>query len=144
MAFLEKMKEYLDKGVEVSKDALSKAGDAVQNFSEKSVTKIETHQLQSRQNKEYRALGLAVYQFFEDNPSGCLSSTDGSISGIIQEIERLAKEIKVREETLKEDDNVKSSNDEKTRSTDNSTESTTQAENKDTENVSDVEFVKVD
>lgn len=129
MAFLEKMKEYLDKGVEVSKDALSKAGDAVQDFSEKSVTKIETRQLQSRQSKEYRALGLAVYQFFEENPSGNLSATDSSISGFIQEIQRLSKEIERREEALKSESKDKTST--------NST-----SEKKD--EASDVEFTKMD
>ena len=101
MAFLDKMKEYLDKGVEVSKEALTKAGDAVQDFSDKSVTKIESHQLVSRQNKEYRALGLAVRQFFETNPSDTLSADNSSISGILQEIYRLDKEIAQREENLK-------------------------------------------
>ena len=101
MAFLDKMKEYLDKGVEVSKEALSKAGDAVQDFSDKSVTKIETHQLISRQNKEYRALGQAVLKFFEENPSASLSADNSLISGIMAEIQRLEKEIVQREESLK-------------------------------------------
>ena len=101
MAFLDKMKEYLDKGVEVSKEALSKAGDAVQDFSDKSVTKIETHQLISRQNKEYRALGQAVLKFFEENPSATLSADNSLISGIMAEIQRLEKEIVQREESLK-------------------------------------------
>ena len=102
MAFLDKMKEYLDKGVEVSKEALSKAGDAVQDFSDKSVTKIETHQLISRQNKEYRALGQAVLKFFEENPSATLSADNSLISGIMEEIQRLEKEIVQREESLKD------------------------------------------
>lgn len=101
MAFIDKMKEYLDKGVEVSKEALTKAGDVVQDLSDKGVTKIETHQLVSRQNKEYRALGQAVCQFFEDTPSGSLSAQDSSIAGIIAEIQRLDKEIAQREESLK-------------------------------------------
>ena len=101
MAFLDKMKEYLDKGVEVSKEALSKAGDAVQDFSDKSVTKIETHQLISRQNKEYRALGQAVLKFFEENPSASLSADNSLISGIMAEIQRLEKEIVQREASLK-------------------------------------------
>ena len=101
MAFLDKMKEYLDKGVEVSKEALSKAGDVVQDFSDKSVTKIETHQLISRQNKEYRALGQAVLKFFEENPSASLSADNSLISGIMAEIQRLEKEIVQREESLK-------------------------------------------
>lgn len=101
MAFIDKMKEYLDKGVEVSKEALTKAGDVVQDLSDKGVTKIETHQLVSRQNKEYSALGQAVCQFFEDTPSGSLSAQDSSIAGIIAEIQRLDKEIAQREESLK-------------------------------------------
>lgn len=101
MAFIDKMKEYLDKGVEVSKEALTKAGDVVQDLSDKGVTKIETHQLVSRQNKEYRALGQAVRQFFEDNPSGSLTAQDSRIAGIITEIQRLDKEIDLREESLK-------------------------------------------
>lgn len=101
MAFLDKMKEYLDKGVEVSKDALSKAGDAVQDFSDKSVTKIEARQLVSRRNREVRALGQAVRQFFEENPAASLSADNGAICGILQEIDRLEKEIADREESLK-------------------------------------------
>lgn len=101
MAFLDKMKEYLDKGVEVSKEALAKAGDVVQDFSDKSVTKIEAHQLVSRQNKEYRSLGQAVLKFFEENPDSSLSADNSAINGIIQEIQRLEKEIILREESLK-------------------------------------------
>ena len=37
MAFVDKVKDFMDKGVEVSKTALTKAGEAVQDFSEKSV-----------------------------------------------------------------------------------------------------------
>ena len=81
MAFLDKMKEYLDKGVEVSKEALAKAGDVVQDFSDKSVTKIEAHQLVSRQNKEYRSLGQAVLKFFEENPDSSLSADNSAING---------------------------------------------------------------
>jgi malonyl CoA-acyl carrier protein transacylase len=101
MAFLDKMKEYLDKGVEVSKEALSKAGEAVQDFSDKSVTKIESHQLVSRQNKEYRLLGQAVEKFFAENPGASLSADHSVISGILEEIKRLEKEIAQREEILK-------------------------------------------
>ena len=41
MAFIDKMKDYFSKGVEVSKDAFSKAGDAVQDLGDKSVLMIE-------------------------------------------------------------------------------------------------------
>ena len=128
MAFLDKMKEYLDKGVEVSKEALSKAGDAVQDFSDKSVTKIETHQLISRQNKEYRALGQAVLKFFEENPSASLSADNSLISGIMAEIQRLEKEIVQREESLKakeqDDSTASAQEDDETASKDTSVRDT--------------------
>lgn len=117
MAFLEKMKEYLDKGVEVSKEALSKAGDVVQDFSDKSVTKIESHQLVSRQNKEYRALGQAVQKFFEENPTATLSADNSAISGIMDEIKRLEKEIAQREESLKSWEHSDTASSEETAST---------------------------
>lgn len=117
MAFLEKMKEYLDKGVEVSKEALSKAGDVVQDFSDKSVTKIESHQLVSRQNKEYRALGQAVQKFFEENPTATLSADNSAISGIMAEIKRLEKEIAQREESLKSWEHSDTASSEETAST---------------------------
>lgn len=144
MAFLDKMKEYLDKGVEVSKDALSKAGDAVQDFSEKSVTKIETRQLQSRQNKEYRALGLAVYQFFEENSSGSLSSTDSRIAGFIQEIQRLTKEIERREEALKSESKDKASSTKNSEDTNSFSASSPDATSDEKDDVTDAEFTKMD
>lgn len=101
MDILDKVKEYLDKGMEVSKEALSKAGDAVQDFSDKSVTRIEARQLASRRDKEFRSLGQAVCQLFRDDPATRLAADDSRISGILQEIQRLDKEIERREESLR-------------------------------------------
>lgn len=101
MDILDKVKEYLDKGMEVSKEALSKAGDAVQDFSDKSVTRIEVRQLASRRSKEYRSLGQVVCQLFRDDPAASLAADDSRISGILQEIRRLDKEIERREESLR-------------------------------------------
>lgn len=101
MDILDKVKEYLDKGMEVSKEALSKAGDAVQDFSDKSVTRIEARQLASRRSKEYRSLGQVVCQLFRDDTAARLACDDSRISGILQEIQRLDKEIERREESLR-------------------------------------------
>lgn len=155
MAFLDKMKVYLDKGVEVSKEALSKgvevskealskAGEAVQDFSDKSVTKIEAHQLVSRQNKEYRALGLAVQKFFEENPSGTLTRDNSLIQGILQEIARLEKEIAEREESLEKAKDEKSNKTDSVTSS-SSTSSFTAADAsgfEDSSDATDAEFTK--
>ena len=51
MAFIDKVKDFMDKGVEVSKTAITKAGDAVQDFSEKSVIRIDIKKLESKLEK---------------------------------------------------------------------------------------------
>lgn len=102
MAFLDKMKEYFDKGLEVSKDAISKAGDAVQDFGDKSVVRIEIKQLESKLNKEYASLGTQVFGLYKADQSSPLSFDNGQISGIIAEIQRLTDEIDARKAALSE------------------------------------------
>lgn len=48
---------FLDKGVEASKKGIKSAGDAISDFGDKSVTKIENTQLKSKIEKIYRDLG---------------------------------------------------------------------------------------
>ncbi len=103
MAFLEKMKEYFDKGIEVSKDAISKASDAVQDFGDKSVVKIEIKQLESKLNKEYLSLGTQVYNLYLQNKDEPLKYDNAFVSGVIAEITRLTEEIEARKNSLNEE-----------------------------------------
>lgn len=103
MAFLDKVKEYFDKGIEVSKDALSKAGDAVQDFGDKSVVRIEIKQLESKLNKEYSSLGTQVYNLYSANKDEPLRFDDAHISGVLDEIQRLLNEIDARRNALQDD-----------------------------------------
>lgn len=48
MAFKENFQKYLEKGVQVSKEAWTKAESAVTKFGDESVLKIEKTQLQSK------------------------------------------------------------------------------------------------
>lgn len=100
MALMEKMKEYLEKSVEASKDAFSKAGDAVQDFGDKSVLKIEIKQINSRLNREYRSLGTQIYRLYSENHETEIAFSDARISGILEEIGRLQDEISRRETAL--------------------------------------------
>ncbi len=104
MALLDKMKEYLDKGIEVSKEAFSKAGDAVQDFGDKSVVRIEIKQLESKLNKEYASLGTQVFNLSVISNEKSLSFDDPHVSGIIAEIHRLIDEIDARKHELSRDD----------------------------------------
>ncbi|MBR5866798.1 MAG: hypothetical protein IKZ04_02695 [Spirochaetaceae bacterium] len=107
MAFLEKMKEYFDKGIEVSKDAITKASGAVQDFGDKSVVKIEIKQLESKLNKEYISLGNQVYNLYLQNKDEPLSYDNAYVSGVLAEITRLTQEIEARKNSLKETEEEK-------------------------------------
>jgi hypothetical protein len=94
--FLDKMKGYINKGVEVSKDALSKAGEKAQDLGEKGILKLEISQLENKAEKEFTSLGKKVYELFIIDRQSALSVDDGQISGIICEITRLKNEVSKR------------------------------------------------
>ncbi|MCI5665264.1 MAG: hypothetical protein MR353_00685, partial [Spirochaetia bacterium] len=56
----QKIKDFLSKSAEVSKNAFSKATDAVQKFSDKSVLKIQIQNQKSARSKKYTELGELV------------------------------------------------------------------------------------
>ena len=55
--FITKAKELFDRGISASKKAFGVAGEAVQDFSDKSVTTIEKKQLEAKVKKQYTLLG---------------------------------------------------------------------------------------
>lgn len=108
---MDKMKEYIDKGIEVSRDvfskgvdlskkALSKAGDAVQDFGDKSVIRMERHQAEQRRQELVRELGGIAVDCFIKNAKTALDASDEKVAEIIKEIVRLNGEIERRNEVL--------------------------------------------
>lgn len=85
--FVDKMKTYLDKGVEVSKDTLGKAGNAVQEFGNISVSKVEQMQAEQKLKQEYLEFGKSCYQLLRKNNS--ISSTDTKVKENLSTIENL-------------------------------------------------------
>jgi lambda repressor-like predicted transcriptional regulator len=97
MAFdRETVKSYVDKGVEVSRDALTKAGAAVKDWSDKGVVQLELAQLKTRLKKNYEKLGQQVYEALSVQPQTTLTSEDALIAGFLTEITRLRSEIDKR------------------------------------------------
>lgn len=96
MDFFDKMKDFMDKGIEVSKEALIKAGSKVQDLGDKSVTKIETVQLEHKLEKEFSLLGLQVWDVLCQQNESSIQVSDARISGIVEEISRLKKELDKR------------------------------------------------
>ncbi|MBQ0166327.1 MAG: hypothetical protein KBT02_04360 [Treponema sp.] len=101
--FLERMKEYLDKGVEVSREAVKTAGVKVQNLGDKSMTLIEVKQLENRIQQELQKLGLLVYDIFKDDAEKKIASDDEVIKKCLNDISYLNKEIDKRNAQLGKD-----------------------------------------
>jgi hypothetical protein len=98
--FIDKMKEYLDKGVEISKDALSKAGEKVVDFSGKSVVRIEISQLESKAQKELLALGTLLYEKLSIKGASSVEKTEPEISSALAIIDKLRAEIEAKKAEL--------------------------------------------
>ena len=57
-----KVKEIFSRSTQASKEALEKAGDKVQDFTDKSVTKIEIRKLETQRDCKYEEMGLKLSQ----------------------------------------------------------------------------------
>lgn len=93
----QKIKEFFVKSAEVSKNALSKAGVAVQKFSDKSVLKIQIQNQKSARSKKYTELGELTSELLckKGADIGNLSAiaTSEDCAAILENIKKIQKEI---------------------------------------------------
>lgn len=101
MAFKDDMKNAMDKGINASKVALTKAGTAIHNFSDQSVLRIEKAQFESKFKHSITDLGLLVYKSFVDEGKESISVTDEEIVKLLTEMKEYKTEIAQREDVLK-------------------------------------------
>ena len=101
MDFMSRMKQTLDKSVEVSKDFLGKAGDAAKDLGEKGVLRLEIRELEGRAKKEFSKLGQLTYQTFVKEEKASITSKNQELTAILEEIRHIEAEIDKREEQLK-------------------------------------------
>lgn len=104
MAFIDKVKDFMDKGVEVSKTALTKAGDAVQDFSEKSVIRIDIKKLESKLEKLINELGSYVFDKFNSENVESVYASEEKIALIIKNINEVKNQIASKTEELEKKD----------------------------------------
>ena len=104
MAFIDKVKDFMDKGVEVSKTALTKAGDAVQDFSEKSVIRIDIKKLESKLEKLINELGSNVFDKFNSENAESVYASEEKIASIIKNINEVKNQIASKTEELEKKD----------------------------------------
>ena len=97
-----KLKDLFSKGTKASKEALEKAGDKVQDFTDKSVTKIEIHNLEPKRDCKYEEMGLKLSQMLLEGASITSSNADDIkiLNDIQEEIKNLAEQIKNKENEL--------------------------------------------
>ena len=97
-----KVSDLFTRGRLASKEAFEKAGDKVQDFTDKSVTKIEIHKLETRRDCKYEEMGLKLSQMLLQGASiTCENVEDIKILNDIQEeIKTLAEQISEKEREL--------------------------------------------
>ena len=97
-----KVKEMFSRGTQASKEALEKAGDKVQDFTDKSVTKIEIHKLETKRDCKYEEMGLKLSQMLLQGASiTCENVEDIKIlTDIQEEIKNLSDQIREKENEL--------------------------------------------
>lgn len=99
MGVEEKLRGFLSKSAEVSKNVFSKAGDAVQEFSDKSVLKIDKMKLENQKTKKMADLGDLVYTLLQDENTTITLNTD-KVKDLISEINKIESEIAEKTELL--------------------------------------------
>ena len=97
-----KVKEMFSRGTKASKEALEKAGDKVQDFTDKSVTRIEIHKIETKRDCKYEEMGLKISQMLLEGASITSSNPDDIriLNDIQEEIKNLSEQIKNKEQEL--------------------------------------------
>ncbi len=91
-----KLKNFISKSSDVTKSAFSKASNAVQKFSDKSVLKIEIKQMESKKEKLFTKIGKHLSSILANENVDLMNlqnSNDEKISTLIEEIKTFQAEI---------------------------------------------------
>lgn len=100
--FEAKAKEIFSKSAKVTKDALEKAGDKVQDFTDKSVTKLQMHQLETKRDCKYEEMGIKLSQMLIEGAKITFDNPDDLeiINNLQEEVINLSKQIREKEQSL--------------------------------------------
>ena len=91
-----KLKNFISKSSDVTKSAFSKASNAVQKFSDKSVLKIEIKQMESKKEKLFTKIGKHLSSILANENVDLMNlqnSNDEKISTLVEEIKTFQAEI---------------------------------------------------
>ncbi|MBN1243641.1 MAG: hypothetical protein JXA15_13145 [Spirochaetales bacterium] len=97
MNFSEKLKHFVDQGLDASRDFLSKAGDKAQQWGEMGVLKVEILQLRSEAGKLTTKLGARAYEVLAERAEPVLSGSDAETRELLDKLAELDGRIEERE-----------------------------------------------
>ena len=97
-----KVKDLFHKGSKATKEALERAGDKMQDFTDKSVVKVEKYQLEQKRDVKYEEMGLKISQMLLEGATINFENTrDVEIWNEMQEeIKELSDQIREKESEL--------------------------------------------
>ena len=92
---------YIDKGVEASKKGIHSVGNAITEFGDRSVLRIELENLKSKKKKTFTNLGEYLYNKIKACDSEIsISSEEEKIRSAIKYIDKINKKIQEHEDIL--------------------------------------------
>lgn len=86
---LETIKKMLEKGLDVSKDLLVKAGDKMQDLGEKGSLKVEILKIDHQIEKKFIELGKKTFEILSAGGIRAVDKSDSEINTLISEINSL-------------------------------------------------------
>ena len=98
MGFADNLREIFGKGAESTKNAVSKAGSAIQDFSDKSVLKFDIKKLESERKGIFSELGEYVAQVLVS--SEAVSKSDEKVESYLLQISKVNEKIETKEKAL--------------------------------------------
>lgn len=97
MSFSDRIKDFVDQGMAVSRDILSKAGEKAREWGEMGVLKMEIIQLRSQAQKQTAKLGAIVYETLVEKGQQSITKGSPTLKDVIEMIQELEKQIEEKE-----------------------------------------------
>jgi hypothetical protein len=101
MAFSDKMREMLNKGLSVSKDIVTKAASQAQVWGEMGVLKVEVIQLRSQAEKLSAHLGAEVYAALAERKEAAVTAGSPGLKELLDRISDLSRLIEDKESAFR-------------------------------------------
>lgn len=101
MTFSQKLKDVLEKGLDSSKDFISKAGSQAQVWGEMGKLKFEILQLRTKAQSLTGRLGAEVYELLIEKNEPMIGAYSEGVAPLIEQLKNIEKEIDEKESAFR-------------------------------------------